>query len=492
MTETYQELLEKNIDLSPLGIFHRDENSAYFCTPEGANIIGWTGVDGIHYCFIQELGDMVFAVTPMNTPGDYVHPVTKNFADFLRLLLACGDESALEQAYAWTQTEFDAFLQDNPITEEQQETLDAISRQTGLTPMETPFSYIKNLQAWFDDSKIKYTEDFYDSCIDINWEPEWKVCFDGNFWQPGNQEQGGKEIAVSKEFFWGGSRWLVPAIYSCEEGLIVDFCMQIELERIRNFQQKWGLDIDHSADEPISREQRMEMEQDDPSRFLFNPHLTLNGKELTIAHASGILYNPCQLEDIEEVETKYVIGHYDLDASYGWSVWRFAFPWETKCPPAITTLSITMEQQPVSFPGPHFHVAEPGDRFSFVHPATGCSHTLTVQEYEQQECPPEPCDTISKMEFPTHCMVMSYTITPDLPDSAFTIQDCAEGDPPRWKTRDSLEQYGTILTLCVGAVASCEGFKAVCSSLHFEPTDDVTWCMIFHEKQLEDIVVELI
>ena len=35
-----------------------------------------------------------------------------------------------------------------------------------LTPMEQPWAYIKKLQASFDYSKIKYTEDYYD--VDMN------------------------------------------------------------------------------------------------------------------------------------------------------------------------------------------------------------------------------------------------------------------------------------------------------------------------------------
>ena len=44
---------------------------------------------------------MVFAVSPMNSAPDFVHPLSKDFADFLRLLLACGDVAALEQAWMW-------------------------------------------------------------------------------------------------------------------------------------------------------------------------------------------------------------------------------------------------------------------------------------------------------------------------------------------------------------------------------------------------------
>jgi hypothetical protein len=132
-------------------------------------------VDGIHYCFVRGFGGMVFAVSPMNTPGNYVHPVARDFVDFLRLLLACGDVAALEQVYCWDQAQFDAFLQNNPLTSDQQVVLDAIRERLLLVPMEQPFDYVKELQSEFDYSRIKYTEDYYE-CVPVEPKiPEWKV-----------------------------------------------------------------------------------------------------------------------------------------------------------------------------------------------------------------------------------------------------------------------------------------------------------------------------
>lgn len=106
---------------------------------------------------------MVFSVSPMNTSPDYVHPVAENFTDFLRLILACGDVAAVEQAWMWNEAQFEAFLNENPTTQEQQQTLSEISEKMNLLPMEQPWTYIKNLQSSFDYSQIKYTEDYYDN-----------------------------------------------------------------------------------------------------------------------------------------------------------------------------------------------------------------------------------------------------------------------------------------------------------------------------------------
>ncbi|MEG2512178.1 MAG: hypothetical protein RSA52_02855 [Acetivibrio sp.] len=99
MSRFYQKFLRKHINLASLCVEQNCDNTAYFCTPKGASIIGWAGVDGIHYCFIRGFGDLVFAVSPSNANPDYVHPLANSFEDFLRLLLACGSADSLEQAW---------------------------------------------------------------------------------------------------------------------------------------------------------------------------------------------------------------------------------------------------------------------------------------------------------------------------------------------------------------------------------------------------------
>lgn len=77
MDKTFQKLLQTDIDLSSLGVERRTDNEPYFCTPKGASVFGWTGVDGIHFCFVRGFGGMVFAVSPANTFPNYVHPLAK-------------------------------------------------------------------------------------------------------------------------------------------------------------------------------------------------------------------------------------------------------------------------------------------------------------------------------------------------------------------------------------------------------------------------------
>lgn len=129
MATSYSQFLKKHIDLTSVGVEKSTDPVTYFCTPKGASIIGCAGVDGIHYCFIRGFGEMVFAVSPMNTAPDFVHPLAENFTDFLRLLLACGDAAVLEQAWMWDKTQFETFLKENPATEQQKKTLSEIAEK---------------------------------------------------------------------------------------------------------------------------------------------------------------------------------------------------------------------------------------------------------------------------------------------------------------------------------------------------------------------------
>lgn len=86
------------------------------------------------------------------------------------------------------------------------------------------------------------------------------------------------------------------------------------------------------------------------------------------------------------------------------------------------------------------------------------------------------------------------------------IQDCAEGDRPRQKRRDPNEFAPVAFSSAavIGVIGGADGptaiitgqsapkLRAACSSLHFEPVDEVEWRAIFSEKLMPDIDVELI
>lgn len=60
----------------------------------------------------------------------------------------------------------------------------------------------------------------------------WKVFYDGGYWDSCREDQPGEEISLNRSFPWGEEMWHIPAIYSCKEGLVVEFCADKILDAI--------------------------------------------------------------------------------------------------------------------------------------------------------------------------------------------------------------------------------------------------------------------
>lgn len=158
----YEKYCQLDINGRWIGLEKSDMCVEYFCTPIDATVIGWE--NSIHYCFIKGYRDMVFAVNPETCVDKYVYPLAANFKEFLRLILACGSTTAVEQIIGWSKEQFEDFLHsdDNKVFPEQAEVLKIVAEELKLQPMEEPYEYVKAVQEVFGDGKIKYSNEYYD------------------------------------------------------------------------------------------------------------------------------------------------------------------------------------------------------------------------------------------------------------------------------------------------------------------------------------------
>ena len=501
MDQTFRKFIDSGIDLTSVGFERRENGIPYFCTPKGANIIGWAGVDGIHFCFIRGFTQTVFAVSPTNSTSEYVHPIARDFRDFLRLLLACGDTAALEQARMWDQVQFDAFLKENRPTAEQQLILSDVAEKMKLSPMEQPWAYIHALQAAFDYGKIRYTEDFYDQ--DMNPSAplpaaEWHVYYEGNFWGHHGRERAGKCMPVETHFTWAEHDWIVPAAYVCSKGIVVDLCKRVEAEEIDGFMRRWDL----NGEENLTQEQRRKIEAENPLNADFTVELELNGHTLRTAHGCSVCYIPSARND---PQAERVAAHYGLDLSCGWVLSRFAFPWPTKRRPDVRSLRIILSQQAERVVSVHFKPHTPGESITFAHPVSGREYTLTVQTLERQSLPERSFDA-TRWFYPTHYTAMQYTISPE-PDESIFVCDSDEGDRPLMiaTEQDTHGPAAEADAAVIGTIGGADGptallfgggsgeVKIACSALHFEPTqDDVEWRVMFNVRRYDDAAFSLL
>ena len=493
---------ETGIDLSQLGFVQSENHEFYYCTPKNAQILASSGVDGIHYCTVPRFGEIIFAVSPMNF-GDCVHPIARNFEDLLRLLLYCGDIAALEQCYAWEEEQFRTFLIDCPVTQKQREVLDTIKLKFGLEPVDDAFSYVKELQAEFDLSQIEYTEDYYDPEMNVaapETPSEWAVYFDGGFWTEKSKGKAGEEIKVNKRFSWGDEIWYIPSVYCCAKGLVVDFLIEIQLEKEKAFIDKWYPVL--ADEERLTRELRSQIERENPMDVDFRAMLTVNGKNLVSAHGYATNHIPEDCLPAGECcdrDSGNIIKHYGLDESRAWSFHRVSFPWATKRKPEIRCVKLKLEQSPVTIDGIRFKNPKVGDVISYEHPVHKTMHDLTVLGYEKQKFDVQKIGD-GCYDFPSCHTAMTYTLEPDLPPGKFLLRDSLDNEQPRIKSHVQIDGAS-----CIGIIGGADGptaifasagrgtqHKVALSSLRFEHAEDIEWKIVFREKLTEDKKVELI
>ena len=476
----YAEFCQTGIDLTNLSVDMKTPSEPYFCTPEGAQIFGRAGVDGIHYCFLPGFGETVFAVSPMNGEGTRIHPIAADFEDFLRLLLACGDAAALEQAWQWSEPQFQSFLDE---IEPDETVMDAL-RSLGLAPMAHPWAYLKALREQLAarlPSEVT-EEDAPCACQD------WRVFYGRNFWSTRGLGTPGAELPLGHRFHWGDADWQALSAYVCAKGLVLDLAKHVPAADVHRFVEKWT-PLEEAGLTPEQAEQAL---QESPFHDSFHAKLLVNGRALRGEGGSGFAWRPDEKPDSVE---QAVLAHYALDPAEHWQLWRLHFPWKrrTELRSLLTSSgrsSLTLVADPVWLPGLRF-TAQPGQTVSFTHPATGTNHTLTVLALT-----PETLDVSGLpgfQEYPAHCLRLDYAVSPELPPDELQLRDTAPTDPPRLKIPDDVTGAVSVNgAACIGIIGGEDGptsifvsadtpseGRAAWSSLHFAPPEQVTWQLRF-------------
>ena len=476
MDKTYEKFLRTGIDLAPLGV-ERGEGELYFCTPRGASMIGWEGADGIHYCFVRGCGGTVFAVSPMNTAPDYVHAVAQDFADFLRLLLACGHGAAIEQCWRWSRGQFDAYLAENPPTDAALAVMGEIREKLSLKPMEDAWGYIHALQSGFDYGKIKYEDP---ECIASPSEPEpepWCVRYHGGRDKPGT------ELRLDRRFTWAGRECCVPAVYSCAKGLVMDVGMSAPVEDVLAFMARWAPQ-GKARYSDFSKADRMRIEYEHPLSLDFSASVTVNGRVLDSEGASGWGWAP--IEGWENREAQRAVEHYGLDPGRCWQFMRIRFPWKRRM--EIKSLDAVFTPERVDVPGECFTVSRAGEEVQLVSPVDGEQYTLTVCEYSAART---KFRDDSEWEFPEQYVTLEYTLTPELDRDDFQLTDVSEGDRPRLRRSSAGFGPTASASALIAVISGGDGRHAAGSSLYFEAPQQIEWLPVFREYPCEALELKL-
>lgn len=489
MSYFYKKFLEKNIDLSVFGLFSGEGDLTYFCTPKNSKIIGNEGVDGIHYCFVKGYKDAVFAVNPSNAPEDSIHIISKNFKDFLSLLISCKNVSPIEQIWFLNKKNYTKLVKDVEKTKEVDEIINQLTYQLKLTPINDPYNYVKNLQKTFDYSKLKFEEEYYQSLDAYTYEENlpktWKVYYDGSFTETYSNKKSGKEIKLDKTFRYKNLSWFIPAIYSCSDGIVMDIIIKIPKTKIKNFIKKWKID-ENSQYEDFDRITSMRIEAENPLNIDFDIDLKINNKTTNFERGTSATYSP--LKKHQDNTSKWIINHYSLDENSNYIIERRSFPWATKKKPKIKNISLSLSYRKKPQPGNIIEINKPNEEFILQDPITKINHKIKIISYENHTVD-EKIFNMPDYYVPTNCKIMSYCIEPH---ADIQIADLNHGDNPKPKEIDHNSFYA-VSTPGIGLmVRSDKESRASCSSLYFDLPEKINWYSIFHYKNNEKIEIKLI
>ena len=485
--------LRSKLDLSHIGFIRREKESNYFCTPVLSKVIGWAGVDGIHFCTTKGFDEIIFAVSPENLPGNYVHPVARNFEDFLRLLLACYDTAAIEQCWFMDREVFESFLEANQPDTEAQKCLSEIRKKYKLTPMEDPFAYMHKLQDEFDYDSLRFPQEYYE-IVDETPErpaPEWKVTWDGDFFDTDPDSVGAKSISVDTWFRWAGIDWYVPEVYSFDKGIVMHLLGKVDPDLV----------LQDEFEGFISPEVHERMLAENPLNLQARHEVSINDIAMRPAGSMGITWMP---RNDWNLESKWFLEHYGLDLDSAWQIHKIKCFWPACGKMDIQKMSLTMKQHPVSISGTHFETPDAGNCVILTHPQTDKEYILHIDEIKQETADFSRMHD-QTMEYPSCYSQMTFRIEPDMSRNQFRIVDCTQSEQPR--RREGATRNDGSHAVSFGIIGGADGPTVMimghpksegpqthmaASSLRFEHAKHIEWRIVFQEIPNEDITVSLI
>ena len=100
----------------------------------------------------------------------------------------------------------------------------------------------------------------------------------------------GKEIQIGESFELDGRRWLIPSVYVCPEGIVIDMISQTEMSIFNDFYNRYRSEIEGGENLPDDKFDLIKSEN--PVITDVRAKLTVNGKSAKPKGMSGIIWIP--------------------------------------------------------------------------------------------------------------------------------------------------------------------------------------------------------
>lgn len=464
----YEQFIDSSLDTAGIGLDCSAGSDALICTPLHASIIGWANPGGLHFCFVDGLGEVVFAVDPLASDDCRIQPIAEDFHAFLGLIIRCRGTGLLSATGIHSQSSFEQAIETIVLSNKQRSILRAIENGFHPSNITQPWQYIQDLQENYDYASIPLHPEFDAHYASRPGPGTWDVTYGSSFTSAGTGKPG-KEIPLGKIFSRGSEQWIFPAAYICSQGIVIDCFAAVDEEALKNHQVKW-----ESISAP-NWEQEMRKNQEDPLQLYIQPKLYVDGKPLRNYIINQNYWVPWQENTPSLSRT---LRQYELDMQQPWIMMRLSAPKKGK-KKSIQELRLTLESQFITVPGIQFKDPTPGTRYPFYHCGLGSNHVLTVQN-----CTCEELDPNFLWNLPGHHRMLTFTLEPEIDDVWLRIRDKEDSDvilPAPGETEPPP------LPSAVFPAPSCNGIHTAISAMHYQTASSVTWQMLLRTKKQPDI-----
>lgn len=345
---------------------------------------------------------------------------------------------------------------------------------------------------------------------------DWNVWFGNDFCGSDQYEHPCTELAVNRKFQWDNDCFEILSLYVCSEGLVMDFCKQIDPDKMRIYLENWKT----KTPEKLSDLELELLLAENPAREAPETKLVVNGSPLQSLGNCCIWWQPGADEDTVDPLAEGFLIHYGLNPLYAWLIIRSRFLWTSKESPVPKHIELYFSDPPVSVAGPTFTLNEKGQQtIIFTHPQTGTQHTLQVKfrtfgQITKGHMPSsadlkhQPDNSVSSFQepciFPDNYEAIHYTLSPELADGTYSIRSVSsKGGKPISAISHSEPDGAHTISVIGSASDSTSVFLAgrvsedqfslhtAYSPIYFKPTEIKEWCIIFQVKRKKDCKLTL-
>ena len=326
------------------------------------------------------------------------------------------------------------------------------------------------------------------------------VYFNTNYWGHPNSAKPMELIKVKKEFTYGDFSGFIPAAYVSEEGIALDFCVQIPNEKVQAFWDKWHTKMEGVLD----MEDAKQIGVEDPFRMDFGIKIAVNGIELESVLGCSIgyttIYDNVQAADMKLEQQ--MLAEYGCDSEGSWCFRRQMSRWDEQ-PETIKEIRVDLFAYEKSYRSEKIAIGMDcvGKTYEIRHPRSGERYQLTVDKVEQQTLDSEFIEQIGKglrnqkntgIVYPNQYLSVAYHLSPEIALNQFVLESAGKGDSPR----GMLEKQAAGVTV----IGGCDGTTSIffagknggqgrlaLTDLYFEPVESSLWNPVFMEKEQEDM-----